>query len=374
MTRAAPSTLPPAGYGTIRRTDRAGHCWASAGVFNNAANSADAATPAIAKNFIAFSRKAAYRRYLLFCARPVPPAACASIVRAAMLRAALPLSTKLWCLCPRCGHRTVRMTNGRLKARGPAPRQGGQAIRRALGVLRTLAVGGEKGVPLAEVVQATSLARPTVHRIVHVLIEEGIVERSERTGNYVVGRQVPELALARPSRSPLMVAAEPHLAEASAQLGDTLFLTVRTGFDTLCVARRIGGYPIQVLSIEVGVRRPLGVSSAGVAILAAMPAAEAPKIVLANETRFGAYRTDTAAVLGQIQLARRRGYTLREVGLVQGTKSLSAWIRTPDGQPAAAITLSAMRNRLGPRRAIEVADVLVATARAIEAATPRGLP
>jgi DNA-binding IclR family transcriptional regulator len=79
-------------------------------------------------------------------------------------------------------------------------------------------------------------------------------------------------------------------------------------------------------------------------------------------------------VLGQIQLARRRGYTLREVGLVQGTKSLSAWIRTPDGQPAAAITLSAMRNRLGPRRAIEVADVLVTTARAIEAATPRGLP
>ena len=77
------------------------------------------------------------------------------------------------------------------------------------------------------------------------------------------------------------------------------------------------------------------------------------------------------AFLGQIQLARRRGYNLRDVGLVQGTKSLSAWIRTPDGEPAAAITLSAIRSRLSPRRAIEVADVLVATARAIEAATPR---
>ncbi|MGY2907175.1 IclR family transcriptional regulator [Bradyrhizobium sp. URHC0002] len=264
------------------------------------------------------------------------------------------------------------MTNGRLRGRARGPRQGGQAIRRAVAVLRTLAVGGERGVPLAEIVHATSLARPTVHRIVHVLIEEGIVERSERTGNYVVGRQVPELALARPSRSPLLIAAEPHLAEASAQLGDTLFLTVRTGLDTLCVARRIGGYPIQVLSIEVGVRRPLGVSSAGVAILAAMPSAEARKIVFANETRFGAYRTDTATVLGQIQLARRRGYNLRDVGLVQGTKSISAWIRTPDGQPAAAITLSAIRNRLSPRRAIEVADVLVAAARAIEAATPSG--
>jgi len=263
------------------------------------------------------------------------------------------------------------MTNSRLRAHGREPLQGGQAIRRALTVLRTLAMGGERGVPLAEIVQATSLTRPTVHRIVHVLIEEGIVERSERTGNYIVGRQVPELALARPSRSPLMIAAEPHLAAVSAQLGDTLFLTLRTGIDTLCVARRIGSYPIQVLSIEVGVRRPLGVSSAGVAILAAMPATEARKIVLANESRFGAYRTDAATVLGQVQLARRRGYSLREIGLVQGTKSLSAWIRTADGQPAAAITLSAIRTRMNPRRAIEVADVLVAAARAIEAAAPR---
>ncbi len=260
------------------------------------------------------------------------------------------------------------MTKGGSGARARAPRKGGQAIRRAVTVLRTLAVGGEKGVPLAEVVQATSLARPTVHRIVHVLIEEGIVERSERTGNYVVGRQVPELALARPSRTPLLIAAEPHLAAASAQLGDTLFLTTRTGLDTLCVARRIGFYPIQVLSIEVGVRRPLGVSSAGVAILAAPPTAEARKIVLANEPRFGAYRTNPATVLGQIQLARHRGYNLRDVGLVQGTKSLSAWVRTRDGEPAAAITLSAVRNRLSPRRVIEVADVLLATSRAIEAA------
>jgi DNA-binding IclR family transcriptional regulator len=262
------------------------------------------------------------------------------------------------------------MTNSRLRPRSREPLQGGQAIRRALAVLRTLAIGGERGVPLGEVVQATSLARPTVHRIVHVLMEEGIVERSDRTGNYIVGRQVPELALARSSRSPLMIAAEPHLAAVSARLGDTLFLTVRTGLDTLCMARRIGSYPIQVLSIEVGVRRPLGVSSAGVAILAAMPAAEARKIVLANEPRFGPYRTDAATVLGQVQLARRTGYFLRDVGLVQGTKSLSAWIRTPDGRPAAAITLSAIRSRMNPRRAIEVADTLVAAARAIEAATP----
>ncbi|MEZ0222327.1 MAG: helix-turn-helix domain-containing protein, partial [Tardiphaga sp.] len=49
----------------------------------------------------------------------------------------------------------------------PEPRQGAQAIRRALFLLRVLAAGGESGLPLKDVVQATRLSRPTVHRIVH---------------------------------------------------------------------------------------------------------------------------------------------------------------------------------------------------------------
>lgn len=254
------------------------------------------------------------------------------------------------------------------RAHASEPRQGAQAIRRALAVLRILAAGRENGVPLAEVVRATGLTRPTVHRIIHVLIEEGIVERHERSGRYAIGNQVPELALARARPSALLVAANPSLRRASAAIGDTLFLTVRTGTDTLCVDRRIGTYPIQVLSIEVGARRPLGVSSAGVAILAAMPAQEARKIVAANEKRFETYRTDAATVLEQVAAARRRGYNMREIGLVQGTKSVSTWIKTPDGRAAAAMTVSAVRTRLSPRREPEVAEILLREARTIEQA------
>ena len=246
------------------------------------------------------------------------------------------------------------------------PRQGAQSIRRALGVLRILAAGRETGMPLAEVVQATGLTRPTVHRMIHVLIEEGIVERHAKTGRYAIGGQVGELALARPSGSLLLRAADEVLRQTSQRVGDTLFLTVRTGNDTLCVDRRIGSYPIQVLSIEVGARRPLGVSSAGVAILAAMSAHEARKIVAANEVRFARYRTDAATVLEQIAVARRRGYNLREVGLIQGTKSISTWIKAADGRPAAAITVSAVRTRLSPRREQDVVEDILRAARFVE--------
>jgi DNA-binding IclR family transcriptional regulator len=245
-------------------------------------------------------------------------------------------------------------------------RPGGQAIRRAIAVLRILAAGGETGLPLGDVVDATGLTRPTVHRIVQVLIEEGVVERHGKTGRYAIGGQVGELALARRSRLPLLSAADVVLSEASSRIGDTLFLTVRTGNDTLCVDRRVGSYPIQVLSIEVGARRPLGVSSAGVAILAAMSARDARKIVTANAPRFAAYRTTASAILTQIAGAQRRGYSLREVGLVRGTKSISTWIESADARPAAAITLSAVETRLGSRREQEIAEILLRAAHAIE--------
>jgi DNA-binding IclR family transcriptional regulator len=53
---------------------------------------------------------------------------------------------------------------------------------------------------------------------------------------------------------------------------------------------------------------------------------------------------------------------------VQGTKSISTWIKTPDGRPAAAMTVSAVRTRLGPRREQEVAEILLREARIIEQA------
>jgi DNA-binding IclR family transcriptional regulator len=270
----------------------------------------------------------------------------------------------------------LQMANSRSQRSGQVgqqPRRGAQAIRRALTVLRILATGREEGVPLHEVVQSTGLTRPTAHRILHALIEEGIVERNERSGRYAVGRQVSELALARQSRSPLLAAAEPHLARVSRQLGDTLFLTVRTGLDTLCVARRIGSYPIQVLSIEVGARRPLGVSSAGIAILATLPIHEARQVVSDNQVRFAGYRTTAVLALDQIAATRRRGYCLHHTGLVHGTRAISTTIRAFDGQPAAAITIAAVRSRLGPRREDEIVEVLKLASTAIEETLRREL-
>ena len=104
-----------------------------------------------------------------------------------------------------------------------------------------------------------------------------------------------------------------------------------------------------------------------------MPALEARHIVAANEARFAAYRTDAPGVLAQVAAARRRGYNMREVGLVQGTKSISTWINARHNRPVAAITLTAVRTRFGPRREPELAEILLDAAHTIEQAIRPGV-
>lgn len=132
---------------------------------------------------------------------------------------------------------------------------GAQSVRRALAVLRVLATGQERGVRLTDVVTHTGLNRPTVHRILRVLVEEGAVEQDPATRRYLIGGEVSLLGLARSTRFPIRAIAEPHLRHLSEILGDTAFLTIRNGADSVCIDRRPGSFPVKVLSIEIGARR-----------------------------------------------------------------------------------------------------------------------
>ena len=201
---------------------------------------------------------------------------------------------------------------------------GAQSIRRALNVLRILASARQAGLGLGEIARQANLTRPTTHRILGTLVSEGVVEQSMRTLRYAVGEQVPLLALARPAASPLLTVALPHLTAVVQEIGDTGFLTLRAGTDTVCLARRFGSYPIQVLALDVGDRRPLGVS-------------------------------------------RKVGYALRDRGLVPGTRAVSVAISSR-GEAFAALTVAAIARRLPQSRVPAVVARLRAHANQIEVA------
>jgi len=249
---------------------------------------------------------------------------------------------------------------------GACPPRGTQSIRRALQILRIIAAGRESGVLMQDIVALTGLARPTCHRILSLLVEEGIIERKSRTRRYAIGVQIPHLALARSTDSPLIEAAKAYLDRAAESIGDTTFLTIRSKNDTLCIARRIGRFPVQVLALEVGGRRPLGVSSAGIAMLSHLPPESVFAIIGCNERRLSDYEMTIERVLTEVDDARYKGYALRKRGLIPGTMAASVVLDSGDDEALAAITIAAVRQRFTGKRFTSVIEFLMQSKEEIE--------
>jgi DNA-binding IclR family transcriptional regulator len=229
--------------------------------------------------------------------------------------------------------------------------EGAQSLRRAVAILRILASGQERGVRLTDIVAQTGLRRPTVHRILKVLAEEGAAEQDAETRRYLIGAEVPLLGLARTARFPIRAVADPYLRELADALGDTVFLTIRNGLDSICIDRKTGSYPIKVLSLEIGARRPLGSGVSGIAILAGLTSSDASAIIKANAKRFAAHDLTAAKVTERVRAARNRGHAYAEAGLVKGTRAIAVVIPGSIGEPLAAISVAAIASRLGSTRA-----------------------
>lgn len=244
---------------------------------------------------------------------------------------------------------------------------GAQSVRRALAVLRVLATGQERGVRLTDVVTHTGLNRPTVHRILRVLVEEGAVEQDPATRRYLVGGEVSLLGLARSSRFPIRAIAEPHLRHLSENLGDTAFLTIRNGTDSVCIDRWAGSFPVKVLSIEIGARRPLGVGVSGLVLLASLPPDEATEVVQRNARRLEALRIDPAELLARAVRVSRDGYAYAPVGVVPGSRAVAVPVCLADGRTVAGLAIATITERLPDARVETVVGQMRERARLIGA-------
>lgn len=235
--------------------------------------------------------------------------------------------------------------------------QGMRVIDRVIDTLRILAAGQDRGVRLTDVVAQTGLSRPTAHRILQALIKGGAAEQDDRTRRYLIGTEMMLMGFAR-VKFPICVAAEPYLLQLADELGDTVFLTIRSGCDSVCVDRKIGSYPVKVMSIDVGARRPLGVGVAGVALLAALSDDAVGGICAMNDHRLPHFNLDGAAILERVREARHRGYAFAPVGVMPGTRALAVPVRNAAGATIAAISVTSIAERLPPDDIDRVAGLL----------------
>lgn len=243
-----------------------------------------------------------------------------------------------------------------------------QTLERAIALLRLLADASPEGCRLAELQRASGLTKPTVHRILDSLRHEGFVEQFEASRRYRLG---PELAVLGWSAGRTVydlkaLAVEEMIAVAD-KTGDTSFLSVRTGIDTVCIDRQSGPYPVKAFAVEVGMRRPLGVGATGLALLAAEEPAEAEAILDSIRDRLGRFpNASLRRIRESLARARRDGYALSDQLMVDGVRGLAVAIRDGRGRAVAAIGTAAIGDRVTAARIPALLKILRMHANRVE--------
>lgn len=227
---------------------------------------------------------------------------------------------------------------------------GAQSVRRAMAVLRLVAAGQDQGVRLTDIAALSGLTLPTARRILKVLMDETAIEQDQTTRRYRIGNEITLLGLARPAGLSLRAVAEPYLSSLAAQVGDTVFLSVRHGADSVCIGRYLGTHSIQVLSIQVGARRPLGASVSGIILLAAMDEREAREMTHANQKRLEGLGLSVKSVMAQVASARRHGYVYAPQGVMAGTRALAVGVPDASNRVVGAVSIATLANRLARDR------------------------
>lgn len=235
------------------------------------------------------------------------------------------------------------------RARSAASPSGTQSIERVVNMLRVVASRGRNGMRLGDVTAATGLPSSTCFRMLQRLESEGMLERHPVTRKYALGPLLYELGLLARPRFHLAQRCEDTLALLAERTQDTVYLSERRGLEAVCSARALGDYPVKALTLDVGIRRPLGVGAGGLAILCALPAAEADEIIETHADRYPKLSTLSAE---RVRLAvaegRERGFAFLDAAVYPGTAAVGVAI--PALVPMAAISVAAIASRLDEDR------------------------
>jgi len=242
-----------------------------------------------------------------------------------------------------------------------------QSLERSIGILRALAAADGDDLRLSDVARAVQLSKATTSRILSALCEQGLVEGSPETKTFHLGSELAFLGWSAAQTFPLTRLARPVLAKLAEVSGDTAFLIVRSGTEAVCAERVSGSYPIKVFTMEVGSRRPLGIGSGGLALLAALPDPEVDQILKANAQHLARYKAmRVARIRREVLQARAREYALAEGHVVKEVSGVAVAIRDPRGHPIAAVSVATLSSRFEDGRLTAVVRVTQAAAREIE--------
>ena len=227
-------------------------------------------------------------------------------------------------------------------------------------VLRALAAEEPDGGTTAGVARRAGLARPTAHRLLTALADQGLVDRTAASGRWHLGPELYLLGQAAAPRYDVTDAARGVVSALASETGESAFFSIRRGDETVCLVREDGSFPLRSHVLHEGVRFPLGVASAGLVILAHLPDRDVDDYLS---------RVDLAAAWGaehgrdaltaRVAETRRDGYATNPGLVVEGSWGMGAAVFDAHGSPRWALSLTGVESRFRSQRRAELGGLLL---------------
>lgn len=233
-------------------------------------------------------------------------------------------------------------------------------------LLRALSSAEPDGATTTQIAQAAGIARPTAHRLLTALLKEDLTDRNTTTGEWHLGPECFLLGAAARNRYDVSDVAVDIVRRLARQSGESAFLSVRRGDETVCLIREDGSFPIRSHVLHEGIRFPLGVASAGMAVLACLPEREQEDYINRSDlvATFGAMHT-RAELRGRIIETRNFGYAVNPGLIDPGSWGLGAAVFDARGFPQWAFTLTGIEARIAPPRQEALGKLLLHEAHAL---------
>ncbi|HEX7436500.1 MAG TPA: IclR family transcriptional regulator [Caldimonas sp.] len=238
------------------------------------------------------------------------------------------------------------------------------AVSRALALLERLA-GAREPMSLARLAGELALPKSSVHGLCNTLVSFGYLRR-QSDGAFLIGPRVMGLAEAFVSGTDVAQEFNALWTDSGAEPDESVVLSVLSGGDALYVGVRNSARPLG-LKFTVGMRLPAYLSGSGKAMLSLLPPDEVRRLYAGGlQTRLTKKGPrDVEALLKELALTRRRGYSIDEEAVREGVCSIGAPVFDASGLAVAGVAVCVNKALLGAGRGERYRLLALAVARSL---------
>ncbi len=198
------------------------------------------------------------------------------------------------------------------------------------------------------------IPQPTAHRIVHMLVAEGLLIREPGSRRYGPGERLTNLSLGLLSAAVRSAPRQAILRDLSQALRETCNFGIISGNDLVYLDRVEAAWPFG-LRFEAGSRVPLHCTSMGKLFLSYMPAETRQRLI--NTRPLHPYTattiTDAAALTRELENIRKTGISTDNQEFLAGVVCVAVPIHADNGTVVAAIAVSAPVARMSLQQGLQ---------------------